>query len=221
MYWYTWVILVGVLNAIAVLSIIGAMLSGRSRGWRALCSEFPVQQIPDADAFTGRSTMFVFAPGEEPKRYGCLAFFMPWTWKYPLSVRFASDAQSLFITLDEGVGTLKQGAQIPFSELMIADFFTVKLAYTFWGGQFGKHASLRAGSCTITVPVAQFQHELLLLHQFGQIAAPDQATSDGPLSEPHEPDTLPPGADDWDSPHPDANTERNAGTKKGNDQRNP
>ncbi|MGP1346603.1 MAG: hypothetical protein ACTS3F_08045 [Phycisphaerales bacterium] len=167
MYWYTWVIMGGVVLAITAFGIVSSVLSGMQRGWRALISEFPMERGPEGDAFTGRSTMFVFAPGEMPKRYGCLAFFMPWTWKFPQSVRFASDAEALHIMQDGGRLAPSGGARIPFSELRLINVFEMKLAFTFWGGRFGEHATLRAGGCILTVPAHQFEREIELLREMG------------------------------------------------------
>lgn len=168
MYWYTWVILIGVVAAITIFGIISSLLSGFHRGWRTLVQEFPMDEAPEINAFKGRSTMFIYAAGEAPKRYGCLAFLMPWTWKFPHSVRFVSDSRALYIMLDAGKLAPSSGARIPFSELYLINQFTMKLAYTFWGGQFGDHALLKAGSTTLTVPADQFQNEIALLQDMGQ-----------------------------------------------------
>jgi hypothetical protein len=199
MYWYTWAILAGIVGAVTLMGMLGSLVPARGRGWKALRERFPATRMPEPGAFTGRSTMHVFAPGETPTRYGCLAMFTPWAWKLPLSVRFASDAHALTITIDEGLASSKDSVQIPFDQLRLLGVDDVKLAYTA-GGRYGQLASLQAGPCVLVVPAAQFDAELNLLREFGQVGPDPHAA--GIPQDPAIPSMPSPASGDPEQPGP-------------------
>jgi uncharacterized membrane protein len=153
-----------IVGAILVMGGLTSVFNIMGRGWRTLASEFPPEQVQEADAARERSFIYIIAPGEDPGfNRGCLLFFMPWRWKLAIPVRYASGIERLDIVVDGGKIGVSGGVSIPWYEMEVVSVGQMGVGWTLGKAKFGETATVRAGSCMIVLPMAQFRREVEML----------------------------------------------------------
>ncbi len=153
-----------IVGGILVMGALSSFFNIMGRGWRTLAREFPPEGVEEVDASRERSFIYIIAPGEDPAfNRGCLILFMPWRWKMAIPIRFASGIERLDLTVDGGKFGVSGTVSIPWHEMELLSRGPIGVMWTFGKATMGEVATVRAGSCMIVLPVAQFEHEVEML----------------------------------------------------------
>lgn len=176
----TWLILVGMIGVVYIMSLVTGWIDASSGVWRRLGERYPPQP-PASDAHHGNIGAWVSTRERLQRawsRPGCLGivgFIIFFPIMFPVllfrrgsgrfEVRYALDADYLHLDLDGSIGRISRPMSLPLAALTHIGT---------QGGHFGEWAWFHIDDFVVGIPTAAVESELELRRMLSEpITAPD------------------------------------------------